>query len=460
MVLGLMTMGGIVIAGYTQDARQSLELRRYQHNQRVLNEAKQALLLYAYRYPELFDRGPGRLPCPDTDTNDLGTPNPGPACIAAANATVGRLPWNADGMEFYDARDASGERLWYAVSNKFANFVAANAINSDTEGSITVYDQNGAVIYDGGANTGVAAVIIAPGPAISLDEDDDGSYEYAQVRGTAFEQGDPRNYLDTFNLFTNNAFNNDESDTDDDGFIYGPVVEDDPASEAFNTPVINDQIVVITTEELIAMAEKSVFQTYRQAIEEYQANIGIDRFPWLDTYDSNDGLLTFNAVATPAANPNVGRLPSIFADYFVPGPSQAIRPQLRLSITIEDEIHNMIIAMPPGQDVSFDAAGNLVSAIPDGLVVNRFFWDGTATGVAPNHMDNVWEMCPTVTFDEEDCNRDAAGNFMGTLASDIELRTRQIDITFDGGGAPIVFAIGDRTLAPIECWRETLTTFT
>lgn len=460
MVLGLMGVGGVVIAGFTQQAKQDVEQQRYLHNQRVLEEAKQALLMYAYNYPQIVPgRGPGRLPCPDTDTNGLGTPNPSADCEdGLGNGVVGRFPWGAVGMQFHDALDASGESLWYAVSKEFANFNALNSINSDSLGSITIYDQTGAVLYDGNplVGTGVAAVIIAPGPPIALDENDDGIYEYAQVRGVPIERADPRNYLDTFNDFVNNTFINDENDSNDDGFILGPVYEDDPNSAAFNTAVVNDQIIVVTTEELIEVAERSVFQTYRSALNQYQANIGITRYPWLDPYNSDDGLATFNAVATPLANPNVGRMPSIFANYFVdtnPADSKAIRPVLRLSIMIEDERHNMTIPMPPGQDVFFDSGGNLFSAIPDGLAVTRFFWDGDALlPPDPNGRDDVWEMCPTVTFDEEDCNRDAAGNFKGGTFSDVELRTREIAITFDGGGAPIVFAFGDRTLSPVEYW--------
>ena len=456
MLLGLMGVGGVVIAGFTQQAKQDIEQQRYLHNQRMLRDAKQALLMYAYNYPQTADRGPGRLPCPDTDTNGLGTPNPSIDCEdGLGNGVVGRFPWGALGMQFHDVRDASGESLWYAVSKSFANFNAGNSINSDTLGSITVYDQSGATIYDGDplVATGVAAVIIAPGPPIALDENNDGVYEYTQVRGTPIQRADPRNYLDTFNDFVNYTFINDQNDSNDDGFILGPVYEDDPNSAAFNTAVVNDQIIVITTEELIEVAERSVFQTYRSALNQYQSNIGIARYPWLDPYDSDDGLTTFNAVATPLANPLVGRLPSIFADYFVPGPSRAIRPVLRLSITIDDEVHNMTIPMPPGQDVSFDAVGNLISAIPDGYAVTRFFWDGDALlPPDPNGRDNVWEMCPTVTFDEEDCNRDASGNFKGGTSSDVELRVREIDITFDGGGFPVVFAFGNRTLLPVEYW--------
>jgi hypothetical protein len=51
-VLMLMGVGGVVLAGFTQQARQELEVQRYQHNQRVLQQAKQALLMFAYNYPQ------------------------------------------------------------------------------------------------------------------------------------------------------------------------------------------------------------------------------------------------------------------------------------------------------------------------------------------------------------------------------------------------------------------------
>lgn len=170
MVLMLMGIGGVVAVGFTQGAKQELDNQRLLHNKRVLEEAKQALLMYAYRYPETAlafngsDRGPGRLPCPDNDNN--GTPDTFNNCIDTGVAVVGRFPWAANGMDFYDIRDASGQRLWYAVSQNFNNFDAFDIINSDsaTFGTITVHDQTGELLYDGSA-AGIAAVIIAPGPA-------------------------------------------------------------------------------------------------------------------------------------------------------------------------------------------------------------------------------------------------------------------------------------------------------
>ena len=65
MVIALMGIGGVVIGGFTQDVKRQTEHERYLHNQCILNDAKQALLQYAYNYPVINpERGPGRLPCP------------------------------------------------------------------------------------------------------------------------------------------------------------------------------------------------------------------------------------------------------------------------------------------------------------------------------------------------------------------------------------------------------------
>ncbi|HEY5739648.1 MAG TPA: hypothetical protein VIW27_07970, partial [Gammaproteobacteria bacterium] len=53
VLLVLMGAGGVVLAGFTQQVKHEAERQRYEHNQRVLREAKQALLVYAYRYPDI-----------------------------------------------------------------------------------------------------------------------------------------------------------------------------------------------------------------------------------------------------------------------------------------------------------------------------------------------------------------------------------------------------------------------
>jgi len=102
---------------------------REDRSMRALRKAKAALIAYAANEQWQLYKGqttnqPGGLPCPDN--NDTGA-SPG-ICSAAADR-VGRLPWATIGGE--DLRDASGERLWYAVSTNFYKNVA-NIINSDS----------------------------------------------------------------------------------------------------------------------------------------------------------------------------------------------------------------------------------------------------------------------------------------------------------------------------------------
>ncbi len=116
----------------------------------VLNEAKAALIGYAVTYPDKVNAnaGPGYLPCPDLD-NDGGAEG-GCALAGPTNLTIGRFPYET--LEVADLRDASGERLWYALSDAYRNFAGFTPLNSDTAGAFSV---------DGNAD--IVAVIIAPG---------------------------------------------------------------------------------------------------------------------------------------------------------------------------------------------------------------------------------------------------------------------------------------------------------
>jgi hypothetical protein len=354
-LLIFMGIGGVTLTGLLIHNLSEIESKKFNHNKRVLEEAKQALLMYAYNYPELVipayvnltaSSGPGRLPCPDHDNDgEVDINEDGADC-----GLVGRFPWNEDGLYFYDARDADKERLWYAVSEEFRNIdpvdpdaggdVIVNSESGSWKNNITIVDTSGAIQYQGDVN-GVAAVIIAPGPPINRDNDGNGTYETVQNR--VADENDPKNYLDTFNNFDNSVFNSGQSDSDDDGFILGPIKESDPNNSSVNTIVVNDQIIVVRAEEVIAMAEKAVLQAYQSAIRDYRdktsycegeipdgetteagclaaATPGVwtSPYPWLDPYDSDDGLLTSNAVISPAEpDPVVGRVPSLFGDYFV-----------------------------------------------------------------------------------------------------------------------------------------------
>ncbi|MDH3221894.1 MAG: hypothetical protein OEO19_20375, partial [Gammaproteobacteria bacterium] len=457
MVLGLMGVGGVVVAGFTQQAKQDVEQLRYQRNQHVLAEAKQALLLYAYRYPEITgnpNRGPGRLPCPDTD--NTGTPNPdiGTYCIDAGVAMVGRFPWRANGMEFYDARDASGQRLWYAVSQDFNNVDNGSVINSDLTGSITIHDQNGRLMYDG-AVEGIAAVIIAPGPAIDrngvLQDRSIGNGDNPNDTIADTDPGivNPANYLDLFGALDNTDFINDDSNN---GFVLGPI--DDLAADEL---IVNDQLILITAEEVIAMAQKATLQAYREAIEAYLGRPGFGRYPWLDPYDSADGLATYDAQINPAPPaPVIGRVPSIFGNYFDTNStdSEAIRSEIEMLLDVDGHPVSVRVPASATPDVFFKANGNLSTSFNSGVSFTGYVWDGHTSNTPTLPNDGIWEACPYVTGTEEDCNQNTSGDFIGMGGStpgesDVWLQVRQVTFTVSSAGNPFEFPNGFKTATPL-----------
>jgi len=477
--LAFMGMGGIVAAGFTQEVRQQVEDERFQHNARVLREAKQALLQYAYSYPDFNNEGPGRLPCPDDDDNGLTGPLSLPLCTS-----VGRLPWAEPDLNFYDAKDASDERLWYAVSDAFYNLGGGPVVNSDSMGTITIQDQSGSIMYDGTAS-GIAAIVIAPGPSIARDDNNDGVYEYQQVRTTAPQRNDPKNYLDRFNDFRNDLFFNSQSDTDDDGFILGPVREDDPNSPAYNTIVLNDQAILITAEEIIAVAEKATLQAYQNALRNYSDRLENDvaaapapwnrYYPWLYNYAVNDldsypsDPVFFNPDVPPNSErefflSNIGRVPSIYTAYFSEANSQPIESELEVDFTLTYPVTPTTVGydqvFPAVATGTFDFnnaaqhAFTAISTLPQTISfsdlaapgegrlsataitnqtyqVELWFWDELELGPPTG----IWTDCPVVGGVASDCNRDSAGNpTPGSATNDADSHVLRViaEINFSG----------------------------
>ncbi len=429
MVLAMMGIGGVVLAGFTQGVKKESEHERYLHNQRVLKEAKQALLQYAYNYPQLGpdqDDGPGRLPCPDTD-ND-GDEEYVPNC---AGNIIGRFPWRDPALNFFEARDASGEQLWYAVSPFFGRG-PGSSINSGSFGGITVEDRSDAMLYDGTATVpagGVAAVIIAPGAPI----DRSGTL---QVRGTDDEKEDEVNYLDRFGTRDNAVFINDNLN----GFVTGPILD-----VVSGDLLVNDQMIVITAAEVIAMAEQATLQAYRDAINDYLVQTG-GVYPWLFNYDdvdTVDKLSEFYPADTdftvnPNYHDNYGRIPAMFGEYFVRADSEEIENEVLVTLTNDYAAMPGPVGISPGVDqnffsgvlpdsehelelvsgfipVAFSDQGinpnaRLVVTLPaeDTVTQHLYFWDGhgaLATG--------FWKICPDDGNGEsnpEDCYRDTSGN--------------------------------------------------
>ncbi len=282
------------------------QLERDKQTADALAQAKEALIGYAVSVNLVSgsDR-PGDLPCPDIDNDGIEETSCGSASGSHPEQRLGRLPWKTLGLP--DLRDASGERLWYAVSNNFKYNTRTTCsasgqpgcLNSDTLGTISIFDTDGARINDGGGNTGVVAVIIAPGEALTRQ----GSASVQDRSGP--ENGTPKktasNYLDIATIGGNSEdnallFENDSNK----GFIQGRI------RDANGNVIVNDKLLVITQDNIMQGIQKRVVAEVKLCLEDYAANNN-GRYPWaakLDpanplSYDDDSGRLFGRIPDTP-----------------------------------------------------------------------------------------------------------------------------------------------------------------
>jgi type II secretory pathway pseudopilin PulG len=245
-----------------------------QKTQVALAEAKQALLAYASkeitpisRTPPLLrcvDRNndnaitsvdspyspancncgfncarPGDLPCPDRNNDGNAEIN----CNTQANR-LGRLPWKTLGID--DLRDGAGERLWYAVSERFKNNTRILPLNSETNGSISLKDPQGNLINSAMSGSGLVAIIIAPNEILTRADN------MQQNRSTE-NINNPQHYLDIIA----NEDNADFVENSANGFILGTPSQDD---------TINDISMTITKTEMSKAMETRVLSEVMQAL--------------------------------------------------------------------------------------------------------------------------------------------------------------------------------------------------
>lgn len=134
-----------------------------QHNAKVLQEAKQALIGWvAHQAVQANEDDPGRFPCPqawgDVDSSNEGRERA--TCILAPlpqRPAIGWLPWRSLGIP--KPLDAAGEQLWYVVSPEWAR---------PTSGANLVINSNApppALSLNGQP---VVALLIAPGDAVNM----------------------------------------------------------------------------------------------------------------------------------------------------------------------------------------------------------------------------------------------------------------------------------------------------
>jgi len=207
-------ISAFLIASVLNFTSAGISNEREDRSMKALRQAKAALIAYAANEQWQLSKSqpadqPGGLPCPDTDDDGASQG----LCPNAVDR-IGRLPWSSIGAD--DLRDASGERLWYAVSSNFRRLWGTTIINSDTPGLLTVTGAAPA--------SNVVAIVFAPGEALS-----------GQDRIT--QHNLPAAYLEGFTA------------TSPD-YTFNSVAT--PSSTA------NDRLLVITQAELMAAVEPAV----------------------------------------------------------------------------------------------------------------------------------------------------------------------------------------------------------
>lgn len=218
---------------------------KFQKTQQSLAAAKQALLAYS---TESFDTSttcglncarPGDLPCPDIN-NDGNSEIP----CNTQTSRLGRLPWKTLGID--DIRDGAGERLWYAVSERFKNNTRVLPLNSDTLGTISLKDAQGNLIFDATNGSGLVAVVIAPNEILTRADN-------LQQNRSTNNVNNAQHYLDMFNGEDNVDF----SENTVNGFIQGNRSQEG---------VMNDTIITLSKAEVNRVMEQRLLTEVMQAL--------------------------------------------------------------------------------------------------------------------------------------------------------------------------------------------------
>lgn len=272
MMLVILTMGGTALLLNSLNSM-TPRLARDKITADALAQAKEALIGYAINSENAGNTTarPGNFPCPDRDApGTLGYGDAESSCSSGGGTSVGRLPWKTLGIT--ELFDANGEPLWYVVSNNFRK--SATIINSDTLGTLQVYDRDGVTLLTPPGGEAVA-ILFAPGAATG-----------SQQRSSVTEKKTSSNYLET-----GNGINNATS--------IGPFIAADK-SDSFN-----DRLMLIRTRDFMPTIEKRIGKSLQTILSNYRAANGVYPYP-ADFSSCKDN-------TTCTSNPMIcsGRLPYI-----------------------------------------------------------------------------------------------------------------------------------------------------
>jgi len=241
MVIGIAT---VLINSLSSSA---IKTARQEKTAAALAQAREALISYSISSENTGSATarPGNFPCPDTDAPGAsGYGSEQSSCSSGGGTTIGRLPWKTLGIP--ELVDANGEPLWYAVSDNFRK--SASIINSDTRGTLQVYDRDGSTLLTFSGNEAVA-IVFAPGGIIGN-----------QQRNTAMEKTSASNYLEAA-IGRNNATTS------------GPFIAAD------NSDTFNDRLVMVRTRDFIPVIEKRVAKELKTILLSYHAANGVYPYP-------------------------------------------------------------------------------------------------------------------------------------------------------------------------------------
>lgn len=258
---------------------------------KALAQAKEALIAYAISSESTgtATARPGNFPCPDTDVP--GTSNYGSeqaSCSAGGGTTIGRLPWKTLGIS--EPRDADNEPLWYILSDNFRKIAAI--INSDTQGTLQVYDKDGTTLLTPAGDEAVA-IIIAPGRALG-----------SQQRSSDSDKITASNYLDAA-LSKINAS------------AIGPFIA------ASTTESFNDHLLILRVRDFMPAIEKRVARELKIILQAYRAANGYYPYPApFSSCQDNGSCVSDTSICRGrfpySANPTMPSLPDWGGVYALP----------------------------------------------------------------------------------------------------------------------------------------------
>lgn len=276
MVVALVAIGATFLLLRSLNAA-TWRTDRYRVTQEALVTAKEALVARAVT----DSNRPGSLPCPDTDDDGRAELFAGNQCPSY----VGRLPWRT--LDLPDLRDASGERLWYVLSPTHRDHAAAQPINSNTVGQLTLTGAQPA--------TNVLAIVAAPGStliragAATLQERScivgtncDASQKCTTSPAALTPKCNPVNYLDISGGVDNAGGGN-------------------TLVSALESETFNDRVLAILADDVMPLVEKRVGREFAQKLRDHY-----DAWDNSPNVSPNKGFYPWAALFTDPENVQAG----------------------------------------------------------------------------------------------------------------------------------------------------------